>query len=676
MSYSSLISYCVVSQPVEPAPLPHYESLREWATWYLRSLNPYTMLVHKPAMMELVWRLGKDPNFVPKPAETAIVHMMLATIKYQIAVRNSQQGAFMEESHAHYRYACSFYRDLISGKQGLAGVQALAMICHHLRNFPKPGAAWLMTSLTFLFALENGLHRSVKNWSDATSKLSKLEIEMRKRIFWTLFGLQMNLAGKLGRPIPISNDDIDVEFPEPMKDCLPGEEAELSPFHQCSFQVGIQIAQYGVLELDLYKTIYAIRFNPRMYEDSLKRLEASIRQWRDELPYELRDPTHASPDDHIFALYLEYWYQEFQLLLHHPAVCRSVDPAVLSSNLDKCLHASQKMLQNCTDMMRKKSLDSVWINTVVYIAAIFTTLFISSMRKDLMSPVDMTRLKSDMVLWISVLSECSPTSGMFHSFMHLARADRYAGPDKKLETAIAKIVNQTLNTINDSIVKRTATESLARAALQTPQQPAPSSAVYDSNSYNNQYPTTTSGATDPSLAQGQEYANLAESGTVPHPYTLGSSIAVPQQSNNAFDQPTYIKVDEDTGMNATHAAALAAAASGTTSQPSSESYTYANGMAQVTTNDGHASTYSINGFTPQDWRQWTRTYMQQPMDPPGEYLNTATTLMALGGREGTSQDGGAGPEGQVPMISSGQPGHFHWPGVAFPGMANGNPGHQ
>ena len=147
--------------------------------------------------------------------------------------------------------------------------------------------------------------------------------------------------------------------------------------------------------------------------DSLKLLEAGIQQWKEELPHELRDPSRASQDDHIFALYLEYWYQEFQLLLHHPAVCRSTDPALLSSNLDKCIEASQKMLHNCTEMMQKKSLDIVWINTVVYIAAVFTTLFISSMRKEHLTPVDMTRLKGDMATWINVLDECSQLSGGF-----------------------------------------------------------------------------------------------------------------------------------------------------------------------------------------------------------------------------------------------------------------------
>jgi hypothetical protein len=69
------------------------------------------------------------------------------------------------------------------------------------------------------------------------------------------------------------------------------------------------------------------------------------------------------------------------------------------------------MLHNCVEMMHKKSLDIVWINTVVYIAALFTTLYTSSKRKDLLTPVDMTRLKGDMAAWINILGECSQLSG-------------------------------------------------------------------------------------------------------------------------------------------------------------------------------------------------------------------------------------------------------------------------
>lgn len=54
MSYSTLVKIAMGGQPVETPQLPPYNELNEYAIWYLRSMNPYTMLVHKPAFMQLV----------------------------------------------------------------------------------------------------------------------------------------------------------------------------------------------------------------------------------------------------------------------------------------------------------------------------------------------------------------------------------------------------------------------------------------------------------------------------------------------------------------------------------------------------------------------------------------------------------------------------------------------
>ncbi len=58
MSYASLVKVCTGAQRVEVPPLPDYQGLKDYAMWYLRSLNPYTMLVHKPAFMNLVGTLS------------------------------------------------------------------------------------------------------------------------------------------------------------------------------------------------------------------------------------------------------------------------------------------------------------------------------------------------------------------------------------------------------------------------------------------------------------------------------------------------------------------------------------------------------------------------------------------------------------------------------------------
>jgi hypothetical protein len=403
MSYNHVIKVALRDDHVDKVEFPPYPELSEYITWYLRSLNPYTMLQDKPTLMNLVWRIGHEPNFKPTPAETVSIHMAIATLKYQISVRNGE-AAVLEESHRHYRYALSLFNELVISHTW-QDVQALAMICHHLRNFPKPGAAWMMIMVSFSLAIELGFHRSATAWGDASSKMDSLEVEMRKRVFWTLYALATSLSGKLGRPMPIYAEDIDVEFPEPLNDCLPGEDAGLTPYRKCSFNIGIQIAKFTVWLAKLYGTLYTVNPSYRDYEETLKQLGDGVRQWKNSLPPELKDPARASQDDYIFALYLEYWDQEYRLLLHHPAVCRSKDPDVISSNLDECLYASQKLLHACTEMRKFKSLDIPWVNAVAQIAAIFTTLFIHYQRKDQMSSADMTKLKEDMAQWIDLMGE-------------------------------------------------------------------------------------------------------------------------------------------------------------------------------------------------------------------------------------------------------------------------------
>jgi len=408
MSYNYVMRVALNVEQVDHVDLPPYNVLKDYSTWFLRSMHPYLMLFDKPTLMNLIWRIGHEPGFTPSIAENVGVHMVIASLTYQISVRN-REASLMDESHRHYRYALSFFKDLWLSHTW-QDVQALTLIVHHLRNFPKPGAAWIMASTTFQLAIELGYHRSAKAWADGPN-LSNLEVEIRKRTFWTLYALTTNLSGKLGRPMLISLNDIDVEFPEPVDDSLPGDDTGLDAFHRCSFQVGIQVAKFTIPLSQLYRTLYSINASPQTYEDNLKRLEAGIRQWREEIPVELRDPATASQDDYIFALYLEYWYQEYHLHMYHPAMCRSKDAAAINSNMDKCLQASQKLLHACIAMKKTRSLDNTWINIVTYVAAMFTTLFVYYQRRDRISSVDMEKLRIDMNEWVDLTGESGQLLG-------------------------------------------------------------------------------------------------------------------------------------------------------------------------------------------------------------------------------------------------------------------------
>ena len=109
-----------------------------------------------------------DPSFRPTTAERVIVHMVFAIMFFQYAVRNweetAQQASLNDSSNMHYHYSLGqFYQ--LSCSHTVQDVQALTLLCIHIRNFPKPGASWIPSQTTMSLAIELGLHRSATKWA-------------------------------------------------------------------------------------------------------------------------------------------------------------------------------------------------------------------------------------------------------------------------------------------------------------------------------------------------------------------------------------------------------------------------------------------------------------------------------------------------------------------------------
>lgn len=247
----------------------------------------------------------------------------------------------------------------------------------------------------------------------------------------------------------------------------------------------------------------------------------------------------------------------------------------------------------------------------------------------------------------------------------------YLGSGDNLKNAIHKIVERSLSSINESIFKRTASQTLAQVALQGPQDTPATPAVYTNGNHQAQYTNPVSATADPVVAaSGQAYTGLPGGAT--YAYGNGTPASVPQ-TTGGFEQQTY-HANQDTAMTPSHAAALQAAASGATTQRPGDTYPYGN--SQVATN-GHQPAYTNTDVGAHGWQQWTRQYMQQ-VAPQGEYLNTATTLMSLGGREGHTQGPGQNAQGAVEGSVMQGPGvsTMQWPGVQFGMQTNGHVGQQ
>jgi len=443
-SYENFLHIALGGQPYDPPSLPPYIECKAFCEWYFKAVNCHAPIVHKPAILEMVDRLHSDAQYQPTIAETVQLHMVLAMMLFQYSARNAVANNWAD----HYRYAVSYLPKLMQ-ERTLPNMQAIALICLHLRNFTKPGAAWFMSSLTLTLCIEMGFHRSVHAWNNKQApEVDELETELRKRVFWSILVIHCSISNKLGRPLAVRLEDFDVEFPKALHDFTPAE-GNIDDWHKCSYRVGCHNFKWVLVNIQVQSTLYSVRAPPHSYELTLQKLENDLDVFKKSIPIELQGGPETAQDDRVCSLYLQFGAEELNLLIHHPAVCRTQSQEVMNKNLDICLQASSELLRIAQGQRALKSLDTTWLNATVWLSAMFVTLFTWHQRKDRITSAQLNELKSDMETWLGIIGDIG----------------RMLGSGPRLKDAVRTIVYTAVDTISKDLAARTASAAVASAAM-------------------------------------------------------------------------------------------------------------------------------------------------------------------------------------------------------------------
>lgn len=244
-------------------------------------------------------RMYTDKSYVPSPAQTVMVHMVFAIVDFQNASRDrminrghntASSSDVMQRSRMHYHYALSLFSGLLNNS-GLEDLQAIGLILQHIRGFPKPGGSWLLSRIAINMCFELGLHRSPKKWQYSGSATNFIELELRKRVFWSILTLEVSLSARLGRPMSVREVDYDVELPERLDDEYITETGFLKKdegTEDCAFDVSIEMFKFTALYIEMLGTLYSLaRPSREKYVALVEDLEGKLLKWRDNAPKSL-----------------------------------------------------------------------------------------------------------------------------------------------------------------------------------------------------------------------------------------------------------------------------------------------------------------------------------------------------------------------------------------------------
>ncbi|KAI7771808.1 hypothetical protein LZL87_006084 [Fusarium oxysporum] len=552
---SFLQSIMRVNPPMQ-AEMPSRENAFTYAEWYFMTFSAFLPVLHKPSFMRLLTRMYDEPNFEPSVAELVTVHMVFAIICFQYGTRNWQQvdqrAQMNERSNSHYHFALSKFFELTCTRD-LASVQAMALVVKHTRAFPKPGVVSIVANLALQRALELNLHRE----SRKPGEPNNLQHELRKRAFWVIMTVYIAVTGRRGRPMPITVEEFDVGFPEPIADELLSDEGvDTSRDIPCPYWPGIVSFKIIPIYMEMYSNIYSVRRDARNYVSIVRALEARIKKWEDELPgHMVIDHAEQTEQTRLAAVYAKTWALEFRLCLRHPSVAMTSDKAMMAENMAICEDVSRQMLHCQMEIQKCKCLDTTWYQTSMYTAGTFTMLAAMWERRFETTPEAIATLREEMNGWIGILEEVGSLLGKFQPLVRKSVSpNNTTGSDSSIATEIGNIIDRTIAWIDHDMRNKEAKSAQPSTTPEVKQEPAssyPSSQVQSA---------PTSGGAQSEVPSTKSYFPESDlNGQTPYP-----TLAYNNHPQNNMAAPAY-----DTGAMFYNTSAQAAVAATTSALPSS-----------------------------------------------------------------------------------------------------------
>jgi len=205
----------------------------------------------------------------------------------------------------------------------------------------RSSSSWLYSGMAFRMAIDLGLHVSPDVLKRHSPTLSKEDVEIRKRLFWSLYSWDKHISLYLGR-MPnflTGSESVSLEFlddfteqdpwepfygPDPASNELPVYPAVPGHIVSCFTQLCKLCSLISQMLLNLYSSnaVSDTQSSPSARAAAFVDIDRKLQQWHDSLPSFL----HISPDNipelspppHITSLNLMYY--NTLILLHRPLV--------------------------------------------------------------------------------------------------------------------------------------------------------------------------------------------------------------------------------------------------------------------------------------------------------------------------------------------------------------------
>ncbi|KAL7664516.1 Zn(2)-C6 fungal-type domain-containing protein [[Candida] zeylanoides] len=255
---------------------------------------------------------------------------------------DSSSNEALEDDGFRYFMAARKLID-ITNVGDIISIQTIVMMVLYLQCSARLSTCYSYIGIALRSALKEGLHRNLSIFQKSKkTKLTYIEIDTRKRLFYTIYKMDIYINSLLGLPRSIKEDEFDQEYPEELDDenitdeMLNYEEqgGRLSSAacanHHTKLMLIISHIVRDLYPIKLHKknSEGGDKLTPEYIHEKVTEIELELKEWLDNLPSELKptDPNVADSGKHIprkFVLanfYLHLAFLNCQIMLYRPFI--------------------------------------------------------------------------------------------------------------------------------------------------------------------------------------------------------------------------------------------------------------------------------------------------------------------------------------------------------------------
>ncbi|GAD92883.1 similar to GAL4-like transcription factor [Paecilomyces variotii No. 5] len=271
-----------------------------------------------------------EPGTLASPYETYVVSLIMA-VSLTTSARTQQLRA-NSIATGLFKSAMRYIQTVFTND--LRGLQALLLLCEYTFLNPSVANVWFLSGFTTQLCIDLGIHQETLD----DQKADPLTVDIRRRVFWCAYEMEIATAGALLRPTQFLSKNINVPFPSEIEDTAISAKG-VDPHGKLTKFPSTRIWRFRQIEAEVVSVLF--HNGDLSAEDNgalsmwMERMEIAIDTWRDEVKW-FSSLNGSHPASEEMCLYADIAHDYIIVTLFRPST-RVKDPT--TGNLMKAFIA-------------------------------------------------------------------------------------------------------------------------------------------------------------------------------------------------------------------------------------------------------------------------------------------------------------------------------------------------